>query len=153
MDTQSLLKSLNGHKVKYVVIGAVALPVHGFSRVTLDIDIFIRATSRNASRTIDALRAAGYDVSDVTVEEMLRKKILFRQYEQEVDIHPHVKGATFGGVWSRKVPNRIGTAKAYFASLNDLIRMKKAAGRVRDKEDLRVLEKLREKKRKRRKKD
>ncbi len=42
MDTESLLKSLKGHKVQFVIIGATAFPVHGYSRATLDIDIFIR---------------------------------------------------------------------------------------------------------------
>lgn len=142
MDAESLLKSLNAHKVSYVIIGAAALPVHGFSRLTADIDIFIRATPRNAERTIRALQAVGYNVTDLTIEEMLKKKILFRQYIQEVDVHPHVKGVTFQGVWARRIANRIGSARAGFASLNDLIRMKKAAGRPKDLADLEVLAKL-----------
>ena len=42
MDTESLLKSLKERKVQFVVIGATAFPVHGYSRATLDIDIFIK---------------------------------------------------------------------------------------------------------------
>ncbi len=41
MDTESLLKSLNAHKVRYVIIGATAFPIHGYARATLDIDIFL----------------------------------------------------------------------------------------------------------------
>lgn len=37
MDIPSLLKSLNAHDVRYVIIGATAFPVHGYSRATLDI--------------------------------------------------------------------------------------------------------------------
>jgi len=48
MDTESLLHSLNGHNVRYVVIGATAFPVHGYARATLDIDIFIEPTPTNA---------------------------------------------------------------------------------------------------------
>ena len=44
MDTESLLKSLGTYKVRYVVIGATAFPVHGYARATLDIDIFIEST-------------------------------------------------------------------------------------------------------------
>jgi hypothetical protein len=35
MDTESLLKSLKEHKVQFVIIGATAFPVHGYSPATL----------------------------------------------------------------------------------------------------------------------
>ena len=47
MDTDSLLRSLNAHKVRYVVIGATAFPVHGYARATRDIDVFIDPTHTN----------------------------------------------------------------------------------------------------------
>jgi len=40
------------------------------------------------------------------------------------------------------VEDRIGDVPVPFASLDDLIRMKEAAGRPKDVEDLRVLKKL-----------
>jgi predicted nucleotidyltransferase len=144
VDTESLLGSLNAHKVRYVVIGAAAFPIHGYARATLDIDIFIEPTRENAERTHAALVAFGYDMSDVTVEELLGKKILIRQYVLETDIHPFVAGATFAEVWERRVEDRLGSIPAAFASLDDLIRMKEAAGRPKDLEDLRVLRKLRD---------
>jgi hypothetical protein len=56
MDTENLLRSLNAHNVRYVVIGATAFPVHGYARATLDVGIFIEATPENAQKTIDALQ-------------------------------------------------------------------------------------------------
>lgn len=44
MDVEGLLKSLKEHKVRFVIIGATAFPVHGYSRATLDIDVFIEPT-------------------------------------------------------------------------------------------------------------
>jgi len=143
MDTESLLQSLNAHRVRYVVIGATAFPVHGYARATLDIDIFIHSTPINARRTLAALAAIGYDVSDVTEADLLTKKLLIRQYALETDIHPFVAGTTFATVWRNRVRSRIGKTPANFAGLNDLIRMKRAAGRPKDQEDLRVLLKLR----------
>ena len=151
MDIESLLQSLNARKVQYVIIGAAAFPAHGYSRPTGDIDIFVRATPKNAQRTLEALTEAGYDVTDVSVEVLLKKKLLIRQYVQAVDIHPHVKGATFEGVWARKVADKVGKTTTYFTSLNDLIRMKEAAGRPKDLLDLKVLAKLKERKKKERK--
>jgi hypothetical protein len=130
-----------------VVIGATAFPVHGYARATLDLDLFIEPTIENATRARAALVAFGYDMADVAVDEMLAKKILIRQYMLETDLHPFVKGATFDEVWARRVEDRIGETPAAFAGLDDLIRMKEAAGRPKDLEDLRVLRKLRDEKR------
>lgn len=146
MDTESLLKSLNEHKVKFLIIGAAAFPVHGYSRATLDIDIFIEKTKKNAEKTLKALKFFGYDIADISANDLLTKKILIRQYILETDIHPFVKGVTFEGIWERRVKARIGKQTVFFASLNDLIKMKRAAGRKKDKEDLRVLLRLKEKK-------
>lgn len=142
MDTESLLKSLNAHEVRYVVIGATAFPVHGYARATLDIDIFIDATPGNATRTLDALMEVGFDVSDVSVDDLITKKLLIRQYILEVDIHPFVAGIRFDEVWANRVQDRIGETPASFACLKDLIEMKEAAGRPKDLEDLKVLRKL-----------
>ncbi|MBW2407161.1 MAG: nucleotidyltransferase [Deltaproteobacteria bacterium] len=142
MDTESLLKSLKEHKVQFVIIGATAFPVHGYSRATLDIDIFIRPKKSNAEKTLIALEKFGYDITDITVEELLTKKILIRQYLVETDIHPHVKGVSFDNVWQNKVKAKFGDTFAWFASLDDLIKMKKAAGRPKDREDLKYLLKL-----------
>jgi len=129
--------------VRYVIIGATAFPVHGYARATLDIDIFIEATEENAAKTLEALREFGYDVTDLTVGDLLTHKILIRQYVIETDIHPFVKGVTFDEIWADRVADKIGETLAYFASLDALIKMKKAAGRPKDLEDLRVLLKLR----------
>ncbi len=142
MDTEGLLRSLNEHNVRYVVIGATAFPVHGYARATLDVDIFIEPTPENAQRARDALAAFGYDLSDVSVEDLLTKKVLIRQYLLEVDVHPFVAGASFEQVWSGRVEDRIGATPASFAGLEALIRMKEAAGRAKDVEDLRVLREL-----------
>ena len=142
MDTESLLRSLKEHKVKFVIIGATAFPVYGYSRATLDIDIFMRPERANAEKTLVALKSFGYDVRDVTVDELLTKKILIRQYLVETDIHPYVKGVSFDDVWINKVKSKFGDTFVWFASLDDLIKMKKAAGRPKDIEDLKYLIKL-----------
>ncbi len=142
MDTESLLKSLKEHKARFVVIGATAFPVHGFSRATLDVDIFIRPERSNAERVLAGLNDFGYDMRDVTVEELLTKKILIRQHLIETDIHPFVKGISFDEIWKNRVKAKFGNTFAWFASLDDLIKMKQATGRQKDIEDLKYLSKL-----------
>jgi predicted nucleotidyltransferase len=144
VDIESLLGSLNARRARYVVIGAAAFPVHGYARATLDVDLLIEATPENAKRVRQALLDFGYDMTDVSEQELLEKKVLIRQYVLETDIHPFVAGADFEGIWRRRVEDQIGETPAAFASLDDLIRMKEAAGRPKDLEDLKALRQLRD---------
>ena len=146
MDTEDLLRFLNAHRVEFVVIGATAFPIHGYARATLDIDIFIRPESQNAAQLLEALRDFGYDVSDISLEDLLTKKVLIRQYLVETDIHPFVSGVTFDQVWKNRVSGTYGNERVFYASLDDLITMKQASGRPKDLEDLRILQILRQKK-------
>lgn len=146
MDIASLLKSLNAHNVKYVIIGATAFPVHGYARATLDLDVFIEPSQENAERTRTALISFGYDLTDVSVDDLLKSKVLIRQYLVEVDIHPFVAGASFEEVWNGRIEDRLQGTPVFFAGLDDLIRMKQAAGRPKDIEDLRALTELRKRK-------
>jgi predicted nucleotidyltransferase len=145
MDVEKLLKLLKENKVRFVIIGATAFPVYGYSRTTLDIDIFIEPKSQNAERTRKALAKFGYDVTDISVEDLLTKKVLIRQYLVETDVHPFVTGVDFESVWGHKVKGKFGDTFVWFASLDDLIKMKKAAGRVKDLEDLKYLLQLKRK--------
>ena len=149
MHTEQLLKLLKENHVKFVIIGATAFPVHGYSRATLDIDIFIKPEKANAQRTLKALKEFGYDVTDITVDDLLTKKVLIRQYLIETDIHPGVKGVTFEKVWKNKVKARLGKTFVWFASLDDLITMKKAVSRTKDVEDLKYLRRLKKRTQKR----
>lgn len=145
MDIENLLRSLNGHKVDFIIIGATAFPIHGYARATLDIDLFIRPDPQNASRVLDALCDFGYDITEITLEDLLTKKVLIRQYLVETDIHPFVAGVTFDQVWKNKISGTFGKEKVYYASLDDIIIMKEAAGRPKDLEDLKVLKLLKKK--------
>ncbi len=147
MDTEKLLKSLKEHKVDFVIIGATAFAVHGYARATFDIDVFIKPTAKNAENTWAALNDFGYDLSDLKPENLLKKKILIRQYLVETDIHPFVKGVSFKRVWKNKIKVKFGNIFVYFASLGDLIAMKKAAARPKDIEDLKFLKRLKKLKR------
>jgi predicted nucleotidyltransferase len=150
MDISRLLKSLNAQRVQYVIVGATAFPTHGYARATADIDILINPTRENAQRVLDALAQVGYDVTDLTVDEMLEKKILFRQYTLATDIHPAVVGASFETIWRNRVRDTIEGVPTFVASLDDLIRMKRAANRPKDREDLKALRALKRRKSKRR---
>ena len=143
MDIKTLLHSLHAHKVEFLVIGAWALAGHGIPRMTADIDIFIKPTRINAGRTRRALIASGFEVArDASIELFLKKKVLVRDYIVQTDIHPFVKGIDYTTAWENKVETELFGVKVFVPSIEDLITMKKAAGRAKDKIDLKMLKKI-----------
>lgn len=145
MGTEKLIQLLKENNVIFVIIGATALPVYGYARATLDIDLFIKPNLNNIKRTMKALREFGYDLMDLSPEDFLKNKILIRQYIVEADFHPFVKGVSFEEIWKNKIKAQFGKTEVYFPSLDDMIKMKKAAGRAIDREDLKYLKKIKHK--------
>lgn len=115
--------------------------------MTGDIDLLIEPTLGNAERTWAALTDAGYDMADLTPQDLLHYKVLIRQYILATDIHPSAKGVRFKTVWQNRVRDKIEGVPVFVASLDDLIRMKRAANRPKDREDLRALAEIRRRKR------
>ncbi len=142
MTIENLIKLLNEQQVEYMIIGAEACAIHGYARATNDIDILINPTEENIRRTRLALENFGYDTSEASLEDFQSKKVLFRHYWYDVDIHPDAKGIDTLQALKNKSPGIFEGIATYFASLDDLILMKKAAGRPKDIEDLRYLEEI-----------
>lgn len=142
MKIENLLKLLNERRVNYAIIGAYALAEHGFVRATQDIDILVDPDTNNIALLRSALESFGYDTIDATDEDFQTKKILFRQYWLDTDIHPFVTGVRTTSALKNKIAGMCEGVETFFASLDDLIKMKKAAGRPKDIEDLKYLKEI-----------
>ncbi len=53
---KQLLAALHARRVRYVLVGGIALNVHGIIRTTEDIDFFVEPTAENVSSLRSALR-------------------------------------------------------------------------------------------------
>jgi hypothetical protein len=49
------LKLLNSNNVEYLLIGGYAVNIHGYVRMTNDMDVWVRPTPENAGRVVAAL--------------------------------------------------------------------------------------------------
>jgi len=58
LQAAELLRLLDGHAVRYVIVGGLAATVHGATRVTFDIDLVPEWTDENLDRLASALRDA-----------------------------------------------------------------------------------------------
>jgi DNA repair exonuclease SbcCD nuclease subunit len=62
-----VLKALEEHEVDYVLIGGVAVILHGMQRLTLDIDVFVKIVPENIDKLRKALRSL---FDDLAIEEI-----------------------------------------------------------------------------------
>ncbi|MGH2990367.1 MAG: hypothetical protein ACRDMA_10990 [Solirubrobacterales bacterium] len=56
-DLRSLIEALHEHRVRFVVIGGVAVGAHGYVRATEDLDLVPDPDRENIDRLVDALAA------------------------------------------------------------------------------------------------
>ena len=138
--SRALFASLEKHQVKYVVIGGVAVILHGVPRMTGDIDLFIAATRDNIQRMLSVLQTLGYETADlVTPDGLAAVKLLMFENGIKVDIMLEIPGLDFATAWANKLVLHIDGQEFYLVAKADLIAAKRAAGRRRDLEDVAAL--------------
>ncbi len=57
---KAVVRALNDAGVEYLVVGGVAVALHGYVRHTQDLDLVVRLDRGNAEQALDALSALGY---------------------------------------------------------------------------------------------
>ena len=136
-----VFRCLHVHDVRYVVIGGIAAIVHGVPRTTFDVDLLIEASEPNAARLLKALEAAGIDSAALTTpQQLLAHEITIFKDVVRVDVQTSTPGLSFADAWHRRVEREVSGVPYWILSKPDLIAAKRAAGRPKDLEDVRVLE-------------
>ena len=145
-DFLDLLSALLAANVRFLVIGAYAVGVHGRPRATKDIDVWIEASRDNAQRVMAALRAFGAPLGDLTESDLETPGTGFKMGipPRRIDVLTKIEGLTFEQAW----PNRLSasfseTVVCPVIGLDDLITNKRAAARPQDLADVAALERIR----------
>lgn len=158
LEADTLLRGLLEHEVELVVIGGLAVAAHGYVRATKDVDIVPSPDRDNLARLFEALRQV--DARPVEVAE-------FRS--EELPVQFGLEGLAQGGNWALQtshgridvmqwvpgvdsydelranalVAHLPGVGPVMFAGYEDLLSMKRAAGRDADLVDIARLEQAR----------
>lgn len=82
-----LFRALDREKVRYVLIGALAMAVLGLPRATQDVDLFIAPDRENIERLKRALRAVFHDpkVEEILPEDLLGSYAVVRFFPDSAD--------------------------------------------------------------------
>lgn len=146
-DYEEFIDELNAHGVRYLIIGAHAVALYARPRATKDLDILLDPSPQNAKKVLAALRDffggadIGYSIEDLTNPDWI---IQLGVAPVRIDLMFTLpNNLNFKKIWNNRVEKRFGTVKAYYIGFNDLIRAKKASGRIQDRADIQVLQKVR----------
>jgi hypothetical protein len=153
-DPQGILRTLVAHRVEFVVIGGIAGAALGSPTATVDIDICYRRTKANLERLAKALKELNARLrgTEDDVPFLLEAKTLAAGDHftlttdlGDLDLLGSPAGTTgFDDLRAGATTVTLEGFEVSVASLSDLIRMKRAAGRPRDVAELEILEALRE---------
>lgn len=145
MDAQPLLRriarALEHAKLEAVLIGNAAAALHGAPVTTLDFDFFFRNTAANRKKLITFARELGA----VVLRPYYPASSLFRVTDDDLTLQADFMGAihglrSFEGVKKRASTVEIGGHFLHVASLEDILKSKRAANRPKDRAVLAILE-------------
>lgn len=139
-----VVRAFDAVRLETVLIGNAAAALQGAPVTTVDFDFMFRKTPRNLAKMKAVARALGstilrpyYPVSDLY-------RLTRDDDGLQVDLMAKIHGVrSFAGLRARATAVDVGGVSTLVASLDDIIRSKRAARRPRDRAVLETLERAR----------
>lgn len=141
-DFKEFVASLNARQVRYLIVGGYAVALHGYPRYTKDLDVWIEASSQNASRLIAALKDFGFgtlglEEKDFTQEDQV---VQLGYPPNRIDLITSASGINFSECFENRVSVLIEDVEVNFLDVENLKKNKRASGRLQDLADVERLE-------------
>jgi len=142
-DYKEMLQILLEEDVKFIVVGAYALAVHGYPRATGDLDIWIKPDSQNASKVLCCLKRFGAPLYSLTEKDLMENETVFQigVIPRRIDIITSITGVEFDEAYDDCIKVQIDGMEIPVLSLEKLIKNKEATGREKDALDAKLLRK------------
>ncbi|NBU41765.1 MAG: hypothetical protein EBS51_13380 [Planctomycetia bacterium] len=137
----SLLAALAEARLEAVLIGNAAAALHGAPVTTIDFDFMFRDTPTNLRK----LKAVAQALRSVVLRPYYPVSKLYRMVNDDTglqaDFMPVIHGVrSFEGLKRRATTAVVGGQSVLVATLEDILKSKKAAGRERDQAVIPILE-------------
>ena len=151
---QDILRVLDRHHVRYVLVGGLAAVLHGAAHVTTDVDVVPEDAQVNLERLSKALRELDARIRatgepdgipfDHSAESLSRVRVWNLQTSMgDLDITFQPSGTRgYDDLRRDVVTMEVRGVEVPVASLADVVRSKEAAGRARDRAVLPALREL-----------
>jgi hypothetical protein len=141
-DYQDILSAFEEEGVKYLLVGAYALAVHGHVRATGDIDLWVETSEDNAACIMAALRRFGAPLHQTEERDFETPEIVFQigVAPRRIDILTTIDAVDFDAAWSEREEVEVAGLRVPVISRHHLLQNKRATGRARDQADALWLE-------------
>lgn len=145
-DFQDFIQALNSAKVDYMLVGGYSVILHGYSRTTGDMDIWVYPSVDNFNKLKIAFAQFGMSMFDMTLERFLASDrydvFTFGLPPVCIEILTQVKGLEFHSAFDRAEWFQVSEGLAVRAlHLTDLLVAKQAVARAKDLDDIENLKK------------
>lgn len=142
-DYKDLLALLEEHCVDYLLIGGYAVGLYGYSRATVDLDIWIKRSPENALKVVRVLADFGFPLGGIRTDEFTEENAVFQlgAPPNRLDVITSISGVLFDQAFARRKRTVIDGMSINLISLADLKINKLASGRPKDINDLYELNK------------
>jgi len=141
-DFVDLLRAFVAAEVRFLIVGAYALALHGRPRATGDLDLWVEATPENAERVMRALVAFGAPVATIAAGDFAREGVTYQigVPPGRIDLLTELTGITFAEAWADRLRRPFGEVDVDFIGRAAFIRNKRATGRPKDLGDIEGME-------------
>ena len=130
-------KLLNSYNADYIVIGGVAVGLHGYVRATKDIDILVPRNIENTIRVLEALSELPWGIAkEMDPREVDQNPITIVGDDPRVDILKAAQSVNYRVAEGSKVTTSVAGTIVPYASINDLIQSKIGTDRPKDEQDI-----------------
>ncbi len=141
LDYKELLKILNKHRVKYLIIGAYAVIYYTEPRYTKDLDIWVEPEEKNAQRVYAALKEFGAPLTNIGADDFIKPDVVYQigVAPVRVDIITGIAGVDFGAAYKHRQIAGFNGIKASVMGIAELMEAKKNMKRPVDAMDISAL--------------
>lgn len=143
-DFRDIVSALSSARVRYLVVGGVAVIEHTEPRYTKDLDLWVEPTLENAKRVMVALKKFGAPLARVTAEDFTNEQLVYQMGVEPVriDVLMSLEGVDFEDAWAARKVVRWGRTQVPLLSPAHLVANKKRVGRPQDLADVERLRPL-----------
>lgn len=134
----AFLKCLNDEKVDYLLIGGYAVNLHGYTRATVDMDVWIATSPENAGKLIRAFDRYGFDVDGMSESIFTepRSIVRFGEAPLKIEVVTTIGGVEYAECRTNAIEVEVAGLTIPVIGLKDLRINKAASGRPKDLVDL-----------------